>query len=888
MRIAKTAIILSLLSILFLIAVRFLLLDQFISYGLQKAGAADITVHVSDVGFKQLQFDVLDATFHLPGNDTLPVRLRNISFHYNLQKLFATGKCSRITVEEMRLERVQKSQRSSTSLQFPEQVTLLRDELRSRLPFENLTIEQLQLRGDLPPQLTKRPIRVSADFKDKAMTVNVVMQEDFSTMLTVDLQSPDASHATARIVGQQPHAEILFANIVLQPEGLSGKISLLLKPVRELLLHNANIPELPEVSGSMDGTFRLPLPLQNDSEIETEIIVKDTAGYTFTVNATGNPGTQQASMTLIGQLNEQEIIRTRAILAKQTVKGTYSFQGSPLLTFLKPYLKTTLPDIKGTFTGSLDLPLVTEDGERFSLSGEVDSLVFSSFKSDSAQVHLVGSFARNILNLDRKSWIHAEKVSFGKNSIQNLSLDLAGTFKKKDNQLLLDFSEQQTLSVAGLTTAKLHVKDFHLQPDNPLRLSIHNNSLTVLPNTFSTTGPVQISVEKNSCDIESFTCSVSRLKKSISGIELLADLKIVAAMLKTKDRQLPLKDISGVFQLKDKKITGKLQLFPETIPGRMKASFEHNMATAGGSYTLKTDRRLDLSEEGITLANLLTSWQLPFNLESGKISFTADGSWGMEKKLQMSAFVTVTGGSGFYKQFLFNGLDVRQDLAVLPRLHSKTEGSFSLQQLIGGIDIHDIHAKVNLVAVDSGRLPLIELNDVSAVLFQGSVSSTGVRYDLNEPDSNFVVHVKDVNLESLVDLVKMDSLYVSGRISGSIPVSIKGKDISVDYGELHSELPGGEIRYSSVNIEHSGVTGYALKAVENLQYNSLKVSAKYLPSGQLDLDIGLKGTSPALQTSRPVHLNIHAEQNLPALLQSLRFSKGLTEELDKRIKQHYN
>jgi hypothetical protein len=75
--------------------------------------------------------------------------------------------------------------------------------------------------------------------------------------------------------------------------------------------------------------------------------------------------------------------------------------------------------------------------------------------------------------------------------------------------------------------------------------------------------------------------------------------------------------------------------------------------------------------------------------------------------------------------------------------------------------------------------------------------------------------------------------------------------------------------------------------VEDFRYNSLKTTAEYLPSGRLNLDIGLQGISPELSTTRPVHLNIHAEQNLPSLLQSLRFSKGLTDELDKRVNQHY-
>ena len=182
----------------------------------------------------------------------------------------------------------------------------------------------------------------------------------------------------------------------------------------------------------------------------------------------------------------------------------------------------------------------------------------------------------------------------------------------------------------------------------------------------------------------------------------------------------------------------------------------------------------------------------------------------------------------------------------------------------------------------------MQFNDFSASLFDGTVSSGEINYDLNMPDSKFSVDVDAVDLGKVVGLIKMDTLYVTGLISGFIPVTIKGKDVSVESGGLYSDEPGGEIRYAPGNMNQAGLTAYALKAVEELQYQSLQVTANYQPSGQLDLDIGLKGVSPGLDTNRPVHLNIHAEQNLPALLQSLRFSKGLTEELDKRVKQHYN
>ena len=230
---------------------------------------------------------------------------------------------------------------------------------------------------------------------------------------------------------------------------------------------------------------------------------------------------------------------------------------------------------------------------------------------------------------------------------------------------------------------------------------------------------------------------------------------------------------------------------------------------------------------------------------------------------------------------------MRQDLAILPRLRSKTEGRFKLQQLIGGLDAHDIRAKVAFLPAKTGKKPKIKINDFNASLLGGAVTSPAMTYDLNQPDSRFTVNIKGMDLATLVDLVKMKGLHVTGKISGSIPVTIKGKDISVDNGKLYNDPPGGEISYSPKNMNAVGLTGYALKAVKDFHYTLLKATAAYAPSGQLDLDIGLQGISPKLDADRPVHLNIHAEQNLPALMQSLRYSKGLTEELNKRVQQRY-
>ncbi len=330
-----------------------------------------------------------------------------------------------------------------------------------------------------------------------------------------------------------------------------------------------------------------------------------------------------------------------------------------------------------------------------------------------------------------------------------------------------------------------------------------------------------------------------------------------------------------------------MQFSPEISPGRIEANFKHDLSTTAGSLEMQTNKILTLNDEGTSLANLFNNWQQPMDLDNGTISFKADSIWQTGREMQVSAFATLIDGSGYYKQYVFEGLKIQQDLTILPQLHSKSEGSFSLRRLIGGIDIHKISTNMSFLPSQTGIMPTILINNFSASLLGGIVSSPSIPYDLNQPDSNFTVNIKGMDLETTVNLVKIKGLHVSGKISGAIPVTIKGKAVSVNNGKLYNDPPGGEISYTPKNISSAGLTGYALKAVKDFQYDSLSATAMYDPSGQLDLDISLQGISPELDNSRQVHLNIHAEQNLPALLQSLQYSKGITEELDKRMQQRY-
>jgi dicarboxylate transporter DctA-like protein len=715
---------------------------------------------------------------------------------------------------------------------------------------------------------------------------NISLQFDPQQLVTtgrgnrVDIEAMDV--ILNRRVERSETPMRLPEKIVLLKDSLRERLPLETITIKQVQFHGDLPPQFTEKKIQVNAVIR-------DTALNAMVTVQPSADMTVTVELQSPDSLHATAMLGIQKANSENVdvglvlvpdkLSAEVDLRLQTLQDLF-FQGDD---------GAVLSKISGFLTATLDIPLLAGDKGSITATAELTDFTAQGLSGSSARIQLAGRLEAGALVLGRESRFLAKRMSFGKMEIQEVSLDLAGEFKQINDQLLLHFTDQQKLEMKGMTAEKLQLVNLDLDLENPLHISIdkNNNSWSVADNVLHA-GPLQIQMGTNTFESSPASCSFFGLEKSFPDPGLLAEIQIPTAVLGSKMQSMPLKELSGTLQLKQKNLSGKLQFSPESITGRVQTSFEHNLESATGRFALRTDKRFELNEEGGGLSSLVTSWQYPFDLDSGRLFLKADGTWGTPGKLQLSVFAALTGGSGYYKQFLFNGLEFRQDLAVFPELQSKTAGSFALQHLIGGLDVYDIRSHVNLLPSTAGKLPLLEIDDFSASLFDGTIRTSNILYDLNQPDSHFVVDIESMNLETLVNLIKMNSLQVTGRISGSIPVTIKGKEITVVDGELHSEEPGGEIRYLPGAMNQSGMAAYALKAVENMQYKTLTAKAGYVPSGQLGLDISLQGTSPGLQTRRPVHLNIHAEQNLPDLLQSLRFSKGLTEELDKRVKQHYN
>ena len=68
----------------------------------------------------------------------------------------------------------------------------------------------------------------------------------------------------------------------------------------------------------------------------------------------------------------------------------------------------------------------------------------------------------------------------------------------------------------------------------------------------------------------------------------------------------------------------------------------------------------------------------------------------------------------------------------------------------------------------------------------------------------------------------------------------------------------------------------------DFQYHSLDAELTYSPEGDLVARTALKGSNPAYDNGREIHLNVKVEENLATLLESLRLSDELTEKISDK------
>tara|TARA_R100000306_G_scaffold62519_1_gene71804 strand:- start:1662 stop:4724 length:3063 start_codon:yes stop_codon:yes gene_type:complete len=155
------------------------------------------------------------------------------------------------------------------------------------------------------------------------------------------------------------------------------------------------------------------------------------------------------------------------------------------------------------------------------------------------------------------------------------------------------------------------------------------------------------------------------------------------------------------------------------------------------------------------------------------------------------------------------------------------------------------------------------------------------------------LRLRSVDLGALVAL-ENEHIDATGTISGRLGLVYTGDSVQIPAsapGRLAADR-GGRIRLKEAGQWQSMAGGnpqllFAVGALGNFQYDSLKTSVIFDDDEWLKLGLELRGRNPEVMEARPIHYNLNVETNILSLLQSLEMTKNLSETLEQRLLKAY-
>jgi len=285
---------------------------------------------------------------------------------------------------------------------------------------------------------------------------------------------------------------------------------------------------------------------------------------------------------------------------------------------------------------------------------------------------------------------------------------------------------------------------------------------------------------------------------------------------------------------------------------------------------------------------------LPINVDllAGGVSGQGQISWHQDAsgQWQFNGPVTLSINeiTGSYEEIGFAGVSTELSLELLDDMNLRTPETRPLQiaAIDAGVPIENVRLDYSFNTL-AGTL---SLQNLYAEIFQGIVTSEGMVYDRAAESTTMLVELQRIDLENVLSLAAYDAVSASGKVSGQLPITLRGDKVSISAGNLFALAPGGAIRYQPEGpgdaLVSSGNAGLDLvyQALSNYRYQMLQSSVDYLEDGELMLSVKLEGINPDMgATGQQINLNLNISDNIPALLQSLQASRSITDALEQRL-----
>ncbi|MEA3303667.1 MAG: YdbH domain-containing protein, partial [Pseudomonadota bacterium] len=529
---------------------------------------------------------------------------------------------------------------------------------------------------------------------------------------------------------------------------------------------------------------------------------------------------------------------------------------------------------------------VTSDTSLFGLKR--GSIASEQLKVNStAQLAISDSGLQGVFDVDLRS----KSISRDDVSLEEASFIASGEVEVTDDGLngKLDAGAQLqsgAMQIRGVSVESLQMKSaeaqlFSLLSDNSNALwSVGENRLEI---KHEGAGMNSLELATGSIELQYGSWSYP-LRQSLDG-----EIATPGVTVKSGESTYEFGSTKGRFEIDAKLLTIEATTRYNATATGLSLKMQQSLQQGSGKLSFNSKAQ-SLEKLGRAMKRTTAAW--PRDLLAATGTAKIDGSVAWDGGLQQSRVdIRVSKGGGRYAEVYFSGLNADLKLDLYPKLAGRAK-KVSVKLIDIGVPVSNLSASLRLGWPSKGKKPVLTFSNLRASLLKGRVTGKRVRIDLNRRRHDFTLALQHIDIAEVVRLHGFEGLNATGKVSGTLPVRLDSKGVSVSKGRIRADKPGGTINYIP-DAKGEAVKSASLKSevllnlLRDFRYDVLDAETEYKTDGQLLMKMQLKGKSPQQYKERPVHLNLTLDQNILSLLKSLRSVNGLNERIDRKVRQSY-
>jgi len=305
-----------------------------------------------------------------------------------------------------------------------------------------------------------------------------------------------------------------------------------------------------------------------------------------------------------------------------------------------------------------------------------------------------------------------------------------------------------------------------------------------------------------------------------------------------------------------------LQARQRYSPLKARATLRHSLKTNSGRVDFRVPR-FQLETKKYTIADLFPPAAQIFDVAKGASSMKGHLLWDKD---------VVSGQMALQLQKLsLHTPDMKLD---------DLDGTINFIELVPLSMPPRQRIKGSVTVGDLGPLPIqleFQLREDGAVAVQdldvgfagGRMRTRGLVKPGEELDADGMIYVQSVDLAQVFQLIGLDGLEGTGRITGKVPVRLLGEDLTIGKGTLNAEGPG-KLKYTGTALQQQlsnreDTVGTVAQVLSDFRYKKLSMELTKEASGTGAIMLRMDGSNPAVYDGYPFAFNIRIESDFHKL-----------------------